>query len=109
MGAHAVFGLGLTESAELVAGDYYRELATEITWLPNALDDQILAGQITMGFGELPGLVVIAVIFVQWYRSDEREARRFDRRESAAEAERQAYNAYLADLDAKAKAADNQR
>lgn len=99
MGAHAVFGLGLTESASLIAGDYYRELGTEISWLPAPLDDQILAGQITMGFGELPGLIIVAVIFVQWYRSDDREARRFDRREAASEAERQAYNDYLAALD----------
>lgn len=103
MGAHAVFGLALTESAQLIAGDYYRELATEISWLPSALDDQILAGQITMGFGELPGLVVMTVIVVQWYRSDEREARRFDRRESSAEAERAAYNEYLAKLEARAQ------
>ncbi len=87
----------------LIAGSYYRELATEITWLPDALDDQILAGQITWGFGELPALVVVIVIFVQWSRSDEREARRFDRKEGKEEAERKAYNAYLARLDADAK------
>jgi putative copper resistance protein D len=42
-------------------------------------------------------------LFVQWYRSDEREARRFDRREGDAEAERAAYNAYLARLDARSR------
>ncbi|MGH8826183.1 MAG: cytochrome c oxidase assembly protein, partial [Jiangellaceae bacterium] len=100
MAFHAIFGLALMESSRLIAADYYRELATEITWLPNTLADQTLAGQITWGFGELPGLIVMITLFVQWFRSDEREARRFDRKEGDAEAERMAYNAYLADLDA---------
>ncbi|WP_053204534.1 cytochrome c oxidase assembly protein [Jiangella muralis] len=103
MSFHAVFGLALMESSRLIAGDYYREIATEMPWLPAPLDDQILAGQITWGFGELPGLIVIGALFVQWYRSDEREARRFDRREGEDEAERAAYNAYLAQLDERSK------
>ena len=85
---HAFFGLALMESARLIAGGYYRQLGTEISWLPEPLPDQILAGQLTWGFAELPGLLVLGVLFVQWYRSDEREARRFDRREGDAEAER---------------------
>ncbi len=100
---HAFFGLALMESARLIAGDYYRQLATEIPWLPDPLADQTLAGQLTWGFGEIPGLLVLGAMFVQWYRSDEREARRFDRREGDVEAERTAYNAYLASLDARSR------
>ncbi|WP_051425592.1 cytochrome c oxidase assembly protein [Jiangella gansuensis] len=100
---HAVFGLALMESSRLIAGDYYRELGEEITWLPDTLDDQILGGQLTWGFGELPGLIVIGALFVQWYRSDERDARRFDRREGEDEAERTAYNAYLAKLEQRSR------
>ena len=103
---HAFFGLALMESARLIAGEYYRQLGTEISWLPDPLPDQILAGQLTWGFAELPGLLVLGVLFVQWYRSDEREARRFDRREGDAEAERVAYNAYLSQLDARARRAE---
>jgi cytochrome c oxidase assembly factor CtaG/putative copper export protein len=100
---HAFFGLALMESSRLIAGDYYRELAAEIPWLPEPLADQMLAGQLTWGFGEIPGLLVFGVLFVQWYRSDEREARRFDRHEGETEAERVAYNAYLARLDARSR------
>lgn len=103
MAFHAVFGLALMESSRLIAGDYYREIAVEIPWLPDTLDDQVLAGQITWGFGELPGLLVIGVLFIQWYRSDEREARRFDRREGSEESERTAYNEYLAKLDERSR------
>ena len=49
---------------------------------------------------------MLGVLFVQWYRSDEREARRFDRREGDVESERVAYNAYLAQLDARARQAE---
>ena len=103
---HAFFGLALMESARLIAGDYYRQLASEIPWLPEPLADQVLAGQLSWGFGEIPGLLVFGALFVQWYRSDEREARRFDRREGDTEAERTAYNAYLARLDARSRGND---
>ncbi|NEE03798.1 cytochrome c oxidase assembly protein [Phytoactinopolyspora halotolerans] len=102
MAFHAIFGLAIMESSMLIAGSYYQELGTEIAWLPDRLDDQILAGQITWGFGELPALIVVIAIFVQWARSDEREARRFDRKEGKEEAERKAYNEYLAKLNAQA-------
>ncbi|AYY14642.1 copper resistance protein CopD [Actinobacteria bacterium YIM 96077] len=106
MALHAFFGLALMESSRLIAGSYYREIATEMTWLPPPLDDQILAGQIAWSFGELPALLVIGIIFVQWFRSDERAARRFDRREGSVEAERTAYNAYLAKLNERARHTD---
>jgi putative copper resistance protein D len=107
MAFHAFFGLALMESSRLIAGAFYRELGTEIPWLPQPLDDQILAGQITWGFGELPGLIVIGVLFIHWYRNDEQEARRFDRRETQSEAELAAYNAYLSQLDARARRDDS--
>ncbi len=96
---HAVFGLALMESARLIAADYYQTLAADIPWLPDTLADQRLAGQITWGASELPGLAILILLLYQWSRSDEREARRFDRREARAEAERAAYNEYLARLN----------
>jgi putative copper resistance protein D len=95
-GFHAFFGVGVMMSARLIAGDYYRLLGTEIAWLPDTLEDQRLAGGITWGFGEIPALAVLLVLLVQWSRSDEREARRRDRK--ATDPELDAYNAYLASL-----------
>ena len=96
---HTLFGLALMESARLIAADYYRTLAVDIAWLPDTLADQRLAGQISWGASELPGLAILILLLYQWSRSDEREARRFDRREGRAEAERAAYNEYLARLN----------
>ena len=43
--------------------------------------------------------MVLAAIFVQWYRTDEREAKRADRRaDRDGDAELAAYNDYLARL-----------
>lgn len=96
---HTLFGLALMESARLIAGSYYRTLAADIAWLPDALADQRLAGQISWGASELPGLAILILLLYQWSRSDEREARRFDRREADTEAQRAAYNEYLARLN----------
>ncbi len=92
-GFHAFFAVGLMESARLVAGDYYALLGSEIGWLPDTLADQRAAGSITWGFGEIPALIVLIALLVQWSRSDEREARRRDRRQGDPELDE--YNAYL--------------
>jgi len=94
MAFHAFFGVAFMSSANLIAGSWYRELAADVAWLPNPLDDQQIAGGIAWGFGEIPTLLMVGVVFVQWYRSDEREARRKERA-GTSEAELKAYNAYL--------------
>ena len=57
-------------------------------WLPDAQDDQHLAGGILWGSGDLVGLLLFGVLFTQWVRSsmreDEREDRRLDLMESRA-------------------------
>lgn len=55
-------------------------------WLPDALDDQHLAGGILWSSGDLIGLSVFGVLFVQWVRSSMREAEREDRRLDLLEA-----------------------
>jgi len=70
-------------------------------WLTDPLQDTRIAGAIAWGFGELPTLVVAIALSVQWARSDEREARRGDRRaELDGDAELRAYNERLARLHA---------
>jgi putative copper resistance protein D len=101
-GFHAFFAVGLMESARLVAGDYYALLGSEIAWLPDTLVDQRTAGGITWGFGEIPALVVLIALLVQWARSDERESRRRDRKQTDPELEQ--YNAFLASLAERDKA-----
>lgn len=83
---HAFLGVSIMSAHELLAGDWYRSLGR--TWPPTPVDDQHLAGQILWGSGDAVGLLIFAVLFVQWVRHSigeaVREDRRLDREEAAA-------------------------
>ena len=102
MAMHAFLGIVIMQSKELLAHDWFTTLPR--SWGPDPLSDQYIAGGIAWSFGELPGLLVVAALVVQWIRADEREARRLDRAADRAEAEGResdelaAYNAMLAEL-----------
>ena len=67
-------------------------------WGIDALADQRTGGSIAWGLGELPTVVLLVVVAVQWSRSDERESRRRDRAaDRDGDADLTAYNAMLAD------------
>ncbi len=83
---HAFLGVTIMSQNDLIASDWYTSLHRD--WPPTPLDDQHIAGSILWGSGDLVGLVIFAVLFVQWVRSSQREAEREDRRldrEEAAE------------------------
>ncbi|MQA15393.1 MAG: copper resistance protein CopD [Pseudonocardiaceae bacterium] len=94
---HAFFGIILRGSSTVVGGDFYRALS--LPFVPDLLEDQLLAGNIAWTTGEIPLLLVLIALLVQWSRSDERDARRFDRKANAdGNADLAAYNAMLAQL-----------
>jgi len=99
---HAILGIALMQSGTLLAADWYTQLARP--WGPTPLDDQRTAGGIAWSFGEIPTLIVLGALFVQWWRADQREQRRLDRAADRAEAQGRedehlaAYNRMLADL-----------
>jgi putative copper resistance protein D len=64
-------------------------------WGTDVMTDQLAAGNIVWGFGEVPSMIAFLVVFVQWIRSDERGATNTDAR---SEEELRAYNARLARL-----------
>ena len=75
---HALFGLSLMSTTTVFGADYYAEL--HVPWIPDLLADQHTGGAIMWSAGELVGAVVFLILFIQWARADEREARRVDRR-----------------------------
>ncbi len=92
---HAFFGLALMSSHQLVGANFFTELA--LPWVPDLLADQRLGGGIGWGFTEIPLLIVMIALMLQWSRSDERASRRLDRRaEADRDADLAAYNAMLA-------------
>ncbi|MQA04804.1 MAG: copper resistance protein CopD [Streptosporangiales bacterium] len=85
MAGHAFFSVALMSFGRPIAGEYYRLL--QIDWLPDLVADQQLGGGIGWAFGEIPVLVVLGALFVQWVRADRRRAAAIDRALDRAEAE----------------------
>ncbi len=75
---HAWLGVTIMSASTLIAPDWYFELGRD--WGQSPIADQRLAGGILWVSGELIGLAILGVLFVQWMRESEREARREDRR-----------------------------
>jgi cytochrome c oxidase assembly factor CtaG len=93
---HAFLGVTIMSQTELLGGDWYPSLhAGDMgVWLPDPADDQHLAGGLLWSSGDLVGLLLIGVLFVQWVRSSIKEGEREDRRLDLLEArERAAHEA----------------
>lgn len=92
---HAFLGVSIMSTDRLIAEEWY--VAFERAWPPSPLADQEIAGGILWGSGDAIATVVILVLFVQWYRSSQLEAKRIDRQldreEAAAERRAQAASA----------------
>ncbi|MGH3507501.1 MAG: cytochrome c oxidase assembly protein [Nocardioidaceae bacterium] len=85
---HAFLGVTIMTMNGLIAEEWYRGLGR--TWAPTPEDDQRIAGGILWGSGDIIALVIFGLLFAQWVRQSQAEARREDRRldreEAAAEA-----------------------
>jgi putative copper resistance protein D len=96
---HAFFGIALMMATEPMIGAYRNPPASLGI---DALSDQNAAGGIAWAFSEIPSVVVLLALVFQWYRSDQRLAKRRDRAaDRDGDQELAAYNAYLASLQAR--------
>lgn len=94
---HAFFGVVLMGMSTLLGERFYRSL--QLPWHTDFLGDQHLGGSIAWAAGEVPLLVVMTALLIQWQRSDRRESTRLDRAaERDHDADLAAYNAMLAEL-----------
>ena len=94
---HAFFGVVLMGSSTVLAEGFYRSL--QLSWHTDLLGDQRLGGSLAWAAGEVPLVIVMFALLIQWRRADERTAKRLDRAaERDEEAELAAYNAMLAIL-----------
>ncbi len=91
---HAFFGIALMMSDTVMGLQFYRDL--DLDFVTDLLADQKVGGGITWASGELPLLLIMTALAVQWYRSDSRAATQHDRRADRDEdAELAAYNEML--------------
>ncbi|MGW1261005.1 cytochrome c oxidase assembly protein [Streptomyces drozdowiczii] len=96
---HAFFGIALMMASTPMVEVYKNPPASLGI---DALSDQSAAGGIAWAFSEIPSVVVLVALVFQWYRSEQRTAKRTDRAaDRDGDQELQAYNAYLASLQAR--------
>jgi putative membrane protein len=90
---HAFFGVAIMMAGSLVVGTF---AAPPASWGVDPIADQGAAGGIAWSFGELPTVLVLALVFFSWASSDDRRGRALDRAaERTEDAELEAYNARL--------------
>ncbi|MCU1669387.1 MAG: Cytochrome c oxidase caa3-type, assembly factor CtaG-related protein [Blastococcus sp.] len=90
---HAFFGVAIMMADALVVRTFADPPAS---WGIDTLRDQGEAGGIVWAFGELPTVLVLAVVFFSWASSEERRGRALDRAaDRTDDAELVAYNARL--------------
>lgn len=94
---HAFFGIALMMSQYVIGQYFYAGLA--LPWVPDLLADQRLGGGLAWASGEVPLILVMIALALQWCLADQRAARREDRRAARdGDAELAAYNAMLRQL-----------
>ncbi len=94
---HAFFGVVLMGSQTVMAEGFYKSL--QLYWHTDLLGDQRLGGGIAWSAGEVPLVLVMLALLIQWRRSDNRTATRLDRAaDRDDDADLAAYNAMLAKL-----------
>ncbi|MEU1946267.1 cytochrome c oxidase assembly protein [Streptomyces sp. NPDC059474] len=98
---HAFFGIALMMASEPMVGVYEHPPARLGI---DALSDQTWAGGIAWAFSEIPSVIVLVALVYQWYKSEQRQARRIDRTaDRDGDQELAAYNAYLASLQSRSR------
>lgn len=96
MAFHAFFGISLMSSTALIEPNWFGNMGHG--WF-SAIEDQVNAGELAWGIGEIPTVLLAIAVAVQWSRSSDREAKRVDRREArSGDAELNAYNDMLQKL-----------
>lgn len=90
---HAFFGVILMNGRSIIAQDYYTRLGAPWANLPAA---QELGGGVAWAGGEIPSLLVVIALGIQWARQDRKEAERIDRhQDSGRDTEYEEYNEML--------------
>ena len=102
MSIHAFFSISVMSATTLLDNGFFALL--ERPWATDLLAYQKLGGSIGWAMGEIPILLALLATFIQWQRTDKKEANRIDRAADRAAAmgeddELAQYNRYLAQLN----------
>lgn len=94
---HAFFSIAIMSSTTVFGASYWEAL--DRPYRSDLLADQYLGGNMAWALGEVPLVLVMFSLLVQWFRSDTRDARRLDRQaDRDDDAALKAYNSRLQKL-----------
>lgn len=103
---HAFFGLAIMSGTDILAVDWWHALGK--TNYQELLSDQHTGGAIAWGAGEFPTVLVALMVVRQWVTTEERVAKRYDRKAmNDDDAELRAYNEQLASMAGARRGADH--
>ena len=74
---HAFFAIALMQSASPIGNEWYSQVRPP--WIDNPLNDTTTAGGIAWALGEVPTLLLMVIVAIQWSKDDSRRAKQFDR------------------------------
>jgi cytochrome c oxidase assembly factor CtaG len=99
MAIHAFFSIAVMSTTTVLDGGYFGSLHRP--WWPDLLTDQHTGGAVGWAMSDLPIVIALVALFIQWTKDDAREARRLDRASDRAtlqgeDDELAKYNARLA-------------
>jgi putative copper resistance protein D len=77
LSVHAFFALAIMQSSTPIGDVWYSQV--QPPWLTNQLDATYTGGGIAWAIGELPTLILLIIVAVQWSRDDARTAKQVDR------------------------------
>lgn len=107
MPLHAFFGVIIMMATTPVV-DFFAVLPA--SWNVDPITDQGVAGGLAWSYGELPSVLIVLFILVRWQRDDARKAAAADRDAAVnGTPELDAYNAYIARLNARADRTETRR
>ena len=94
MSLHSFFAVPIMMSDMVFAGEWYTQV--QPPWIDSLVVETRTAGGIAWAIAEVPSLMLLLALGVQWARSSDREARRYDRQaDRDGGAELAAYNERL--------------
>jgi len=77
MGFHAFFGVVMMGARTIYGNGWFSQL--DRPWGPSLIADQERGGALAWAMGDYPVIILAIAMMVAWYRSDARDARRYDR------------------------------
>ena len=95
---HSFFAIAIMQSTSPIGNAWYSQV--QPPWLQNPLKDTQDGGGFAWAMGDIPSLILMVLVAIQWSKSDAKLALRSDREaDRNDDAQLKAYNKHLAEIN----------